>query len=132
MKKTIRSTLSLLLLMGILGNCFLTARAEGISPRFTGISIISSTLNISSAGGAKCNGTATTRSGYTVDLKVELKRDGSTIKTWTSSGSGTVSAGGTYYVTSGHEYVVTTTATVYNSSGKIVETPSQDSATKSY
>lgn len=69
---------------------------------------------------------------YTADVTVELKRDGITIKTWTASGSEVISAGGTYYVTSGHEYVVTTTATVYDSNGKIVESPSKDSPSKNY
>lgn len=61
-----------------------------------------------------------------------VKQDGTTIKTWSTSGSGIISAGSTYYVTSGHEYVVKTTATVYNSDGKIVEVQSENSLTKSY
>lgn len=131
MKKIVRSVISVLLLTGILASN-LVVHAENIMPRYTGITLLVSSLTISNAGAAKGNGSATARSGYTVDLTVELKRDGSIIKTWTSSGSGTISAGGTYYVTSGHEYVVTTTATVYNSSGTLIETISKDSATKSY
>ena len=38
----------------------------------------------------------------------------------------------TYYVTPGHDYQVVVTATVYNSSGKIVETPSAYSNEVSY
>lgn len=132
MKKTFRSVISLLLLLGILGSTLLVAYAEGISPRYIGVATLSSSLSISAGGGATCRGTVTLYDEYTADLKVELKRDGSTIRTWTNSGSGTLSAGATYYITSGHEYVVTTTATVYDASGNIVQEPSRDSATKSY
>lgn len=132
MKKTFRSVISLLLLLGILGCTLLAAHAEGISPRYTGLSTLSSSLKISAGGGATCRGSVTLKDGYTADLKVELKQDGSTIRTWTNSGSGTLSAGATYYVMSGHEYVVTTTATVYDSDGNLVGAPSLDSATKSY
>lgn len=132
MKKIFRSVISLLLLLGILGSTLLAAHAEGISPRYTGLSALSSSLKISAGGGATCRGTATLKNGYTADLKVELKQDGSTIKTWTNSGSGTLSAGTTYYVMSGHEYVVTTTVTVYDSDGNTVQVASEDSATRSY
>lgn len=130
MKKHTRNVISLLLLLGALVANF--GAAQAVEPRYIGISSISSTLDISASGAASCSGRAAVKSGYTVDLKVELKRDGTTIKTWTNSGSGTVSAGGTYYVFSGHEYVVTTTATVYDKNGVQIEAPYMDSAEKSY
>lgn len=129
--KTVHKTISALLLISILMASLVTTQAAGIEPRFTGISSLSSGLSISSNGGAKCSGVAIVRSGYTVDLTVELKQDGNTIKTWTASGSDRVSAGGTYYVMSGHEYVVTTTAEVYEGR-TLVESPSTDSLTSSY
>lgn len=52
MKKMFRSTLPLFLLMGILVSSLITAHAESISPRYTGISTLSSAINISSIGGA--------------------------------------------------------------------------------
>ena len=130
MKKHIRSALSLILLLGVLATNLVPVQA--IVPRFTGVLNLTSTLNISSTGAALCKGEAGCYSGYTIDITVELKRDGTTIKTWTSSGSGTVQAGGTYYVLSGHNYVVTTTATVYKSNGQWVESPSADSIEKYY
>lgn len=132
MKKTTKPILSLILLVGMLATCFVSVQASEISPRYTGIAMVSSTLNISSNGAAVCGGKTSVRSGYTVDLTVELKQDGSEIKTWKSSGSGIVTAGGTYYVMSGHEYVVTTTVEVYNSAGKLVESPSKDSPVSKY
>ena len=92
---------------------FVTAQAAQSAPRYIGISELYSSLTISSAGRASCEGSAEVRSGYTVNLTVELKRDGVSIHEWTASGSGTVTAGGTYYVMSGHDYVVTTTAVSY-------------------
>lgn len=130
MKRSIRTAAALLLLLGTLTANLATVQA--VEPRYTGVSILTSTLNVSSQGAARCNGKAVLKSGYTADLTVELQKDGSTIKTWTSSGSGTVTAGGTYYVPSGHTYVVVTTATVYDSNSKVVESPSMDSAERSY
>lgn len=130
MKKHTRTAISLLLLLGALMANFATVQA--VEPRYTGVTQISSTLNISNSGAASCSGKVKLRNGYTADLTVELKQDGETIKTWTSSGSGTVTAGGTYYVMSGHDYIVTTTATVYDSNNKLVESPSTDSLKSSY
>lgn len=130
MKKHIRSAISLLFALGVLMASFATAQA--VEPRYTGVAQIYSTLNISNSGAASCSGKVVLRSGYTADLTVELKQDGETIKTWTNSGSGTVTAGGTYYVESGHGYIVTTTATVYDSNDNVIESPSKDSPKSSY
>lgn len=130
MKKHARSAISFLLLLGVLMASFTTAQA--VEPRYTGVAQISSTLNISKGGAASCKGNAVVWNGYTVDLLVELKQDGETIKTWTNSGSGTVSAGGTHYVKSGHDYIVTVTVTVYDSNNNVVDTPSKDSPKSSY
>lgn len=139
MKKQLCAALSLILLLGIVVSSAAFAQPivdvdqpEEATPRFTGISTLASTLSISKYGRATCGGTVSIRDGYTVDLTVELKQDGTVIKTWTNSGSGILDAGGSYYVTSGHTYVVTTTAEVYNSSGTLVEAPSEDSLEKSY
>lgn len=130
MKKAIQSTTSLFILFCTIMSW--SGNALAVEPRYIVASGLTSSLNISKSGAASCTGTVTVWPGYTTDLKVELKRDGETIHTWSNSGSGTVTAGGTYYVTSGHEYVVTTTATVYNGYGNEVESPSTDSATRSY
>lgn len=129
MKKFTRSTLSLLL-AAVLMATLLPAQAAGISPRYTGISIIDANLEIKNSF-ATCIGTVDVKRGYTADLVLELKRDGTVIKTWSDSGTGKIEINKTYYVTSGHEYELTATATVYNSSNKVVETPSY-SASKSY
>lgn len=100
--------------------------------RYTGISSIAAGLTIDSAGCATCTSSVITYSGYSVDLKMELQRDGSTIKTWLNSGSVVVSLSKPYYVTSGHSYQVIATATVYDSNGVYVATYSRTSGMKSY
>ena len=132
MKKNVRSTILVMLILGMLLSSISIAQAGTIEPRYTNIIDLKGTLSISAQGRATCNGSVQIKSGYTVYLAVELKRDGTTIKTWLNSGSGTVSAGGTYYVMSGHTYVVTATATVYNASGRVVETQSHSSQERSY
>lgn len=130
MKKHVRSVISLALLLGVMVTSLATAQA--VEPRYTGISQISSNLSISSGGAASCRGEVRLYSGYTADVVVELKQDGTTIETWTDSGSGTIRISETRYVKSGHNYVVKTSATVYDSNGKVVESPYKNSLEKSY
>lgn len=132
MKRNVQKAISLLLLLGALVTNFVAVQAEEIEPRYTGIAQLKSSLNISSGGAASCTGKAILWDDYTVDLTIELKQDGTTIKTWTKSGSGVVSGGGTYYVASGHDYIVVTTATVYDKDGNVVGTPSKDSPESHY
>jgi hypothetical protein len=110
MKKQIRTVISLLLLLGALMANFVVVQA--VEPRYTSVRQIHATVELSTDGKASCYGDVKLSSGYTADVKVELKQDGTTIKTWTKSGSGTISISGTYYVMTGHSYMVTTTATV--------------------
>lgn len=132
MKKIAHSIIPALLLTSILLCNLVSVQATEISPRYTGITVLTASVDVSSAGKATSNGKVMLRDGYTVDLTVELKQDGSTIKTWTTSGSGIVTAGGTYYVKSGHTYTTTTTATVYDADGNVVESPSKTSPGKDY
>lgn len=133
-KRIVSSLFAMALLVSVLSASYVTALAAEttqIEPRYTGISGLISSLTISANGGASCGGKVIARSGYTVDVTVELKQDGTTIETWTASGSGVVSAGGTYFVMSGHDYVVTTTVDVYKG-GTLIESPSKDSPESSY
>lgn len=130
MKKSIRSVLALVLVLGVLAASVATVYA--VQPRYTGISSISANIGISSSGAATCKGTVDVDPGYTADLKVELRQDGITIKTWTESGSGTIRISQVRYVTSGHNYIVKATATVYDGNGKVVETPYVYSGQKTY
>lgn len=131
-KRVTRSiSISLALLCIITVLCAGTSAAE-IEPRYTGIYGISANLNVNSGGRADCNGYVKTKSGYSVDLIVELQRDGRTIKSWSESGSGTFSITESYYVTTGHDYQVVVSANVYNAQGTLLETPSAASIVVSY
>lgn len=95
-----------------------------VTPRYTGVSTLAASLDISKGGCASCYGYAKVLTGYTADLRVELQQDGDTIKTWTASGTKDIEVVKEYWVASGHDYQVVVSATVRNSSGKIVDTPS--------
>ena len=140
MKKTMHRTLCLLLslicivsISATFAYAVETSKVDPIEPqRYIGIGGVSAGLTINNAGRATCTGDAIAYSGYSVNLTMELQRDGATIKTWTNSGTGTVSLSKTYYVTSSHIYQVKTTAKVYSSSGTYVATYSCYSNIESY
>ena len=116
MKRTLGKSVSVILVLACMLSAFcIGARAVEVEPCYTGIMSLSATLDISSGGQASCYGYVSSRSGYSVDL-----------------GSKGFDILKTYYVTPGHDYQVVVTATVYNSSGKIVETPSAYSNEVSY
>lgn len=108
------------------------ASATEISPRYVGIYQLHANLNISSSGRANCYGYVAIQDDYSVDLTVELQRDGRTIKSWSDSGSDTISISEPYYVTPDHDYQVVVSADVYNSQGRLVDTPSTESIVISY
>lgn len=135
MKRLIRLSIPMFLLVTVLMSSVIVAHASEITPRYvnyTGILVLTSGVDVSTTGKATGEGSVKLRDGYTADLVVELKQDGNTIKTWTDSGSGRVCTGGIYYVASGHEYTVTTTATVYDEDGNFVESVSKTSPVKDY
>lgn len=100
------------------------AKEKEVSLRYTGVSTLAASLDISNSGYASCYGYAKVLTGYTADVMVELQQDGDTIKTWTASGTKDIEVLKNYWVASGHDYQVVVTATVKNTSGIIVDTPS--------
>lgn len=108
------------------------AKETEVTPRYTGVATLAASLDISKSGCASCYGYAKALTGYTADLRVELQQDGDTIKTWTASGTKDIEILKEYWVASGHDYQVVVSATVRNSSGKIVDTPSIDSQVVSF
>ncbi len=92
-------------------------------------------LNISSSGRADCySQVVLDNTSDTAELTMELQRSNGgnswrTIKTWSTSGSDTVTLDKDWYVTSGYTYRVHITVDVYTSSGSFAETESEDSMT---
>ena len=101
----------------------ISAQATVVTPRYTGISELTVALDITSSGRADCYAYMEVNSGYTAELKMELQQDGDTIKSWTTSGSGTLELDKSYYVAEGYDYQVIASAKVKNSSGTIVDRP---------
>ena len=136
MKKYVTRTFGLMLSLALVFSltCLSAAAAQKptIEPQYTGIASIVASLDINSLGKASCYGSVVIRSGYNVDLTVELQRDGDTIKTWTDSGSSDFSIDKSYYVTPDHDYQVVVTAEVYNSRGVLVDDPTVKSVIRSY
>jgi hypothetical protein len=101
-----------------------------VTPQFTAIMHMSAGLSIDSWGKTTCSGSVTPQSNsYTSNLTVTLQKytsnGWSNIKSWSVSGEGFIGANfeGYYYITSG-TYRVRSTASIYNSSGVLLEAES--------
>lgn len=109
------------------------SQPANIQPRYIGVDAASSNLDISSSGRADIRGRLSVNPGYSASVTVTLYKDaGSFVESWSRSGKGEIEVRESRYVTSGHDYYVTLSATIYNSSGKVVDTISKDSLVVSY
>ena len=115
----------------------IAANAVEAEPRYIGIFVLGSTIDISSSGIITCVGDARAYNGYTITLVVELQRFDSswkTIETWEKTASVYVSMKERYSVPKDNKdyRVVTTAVVVEDSSGEIVESPSKKSEVMTY
>ena len=113
--------------------------ANAVQPRYVKIQSLSADLqSISLAGRATCNSSVIVPDAacsVTIIAELQQSSDGNTwdtIKTWSDSGCYAAETDGYWYVDKGYEYRVLATATVYNSSGDIVETASTTSLVREY
>lgn len=110
-----------------------TAQEPIVQPRYDGATRVSATLSITSSGRADVYGQVVLKPSYTADLTVTLRRDsGSEVKSWSSSGSGSLKIDKGYYVTSGHDYYTSVSVSVYDSDGTLVDSITKDSSIVSY
>lgn len=133
-KKTFTSLLSVIIAccLSISLASATTAPTETIQ-RLAYITQITASLEITSVGRADC--AAKTKLRNTVsnaDLTIELQRSTdsnswTTIKSWSTSGSGTIGLEESYYVLHGYYYQVVATVNVYTSTGNLAETASATS-----
>lgn len=98
-----------------------------ISPQYTYIKTNSVNLTIDTdTGVATCTSSCYATSGYTVSIECRLQRytgsSWTTLKTWTSSAIRYTSIAETRTVTSGYTYRVYSIFRIYNPSGVLVET----------
>jgi hypothetical protein len=109
---------------------------ENENSRIVGGKKFFASLSINSDGEALCTSSASVVSGYTGNLKLELQRstdekNWTTIQSWTTSGSVTLSIKKYRYVTSGYSYRVKATFSTY-SDGSLVETATANSPVQTY
>ena len=131
MKRTRNLLTALLLAVILLGAVNadavgIPATDPGVVPYYTVISSLDGTLEISRSGRASC------RASVDVSSLSYLCKDGTVIKSWTASGKGSVSLDKSWYVTSGSDYQVVASATVYNSTGNYVDSGTAYSDVVSY
>ena len=128
MKRRILSLVALVLLMTSLLVMPASAAEETptVTPRYVNIMYFNASCGVNSSGKASCYSfVETANTSHTIYLGLALQRykDGAwtTIKSWSSSGSGEVEMDKSWYVTSGYYYRTAATATVYTSGGSFVE-----------
>ena len=128
MKRRILSLAALVLLMTSMLVMPATATDEPptVTPRYVNISVFMASVGVNSSGKASCySDVVTANSTYTVYLNIGLQRykngEWTTIKSWSTSGTGGAELDKSYYVTSGYYYRTSATATVYTSGGSYVE-----------
>jgi len=128
MKRRILSLVALVLLITSMLVMPATATDETptVSPRYVNIALFATSIDINDNGKASCHSyVETANSTYTIYLSIGLQRykDGAwtTIKSWSTSGTGDAELDKSYYVTSGYYYRTAATATVYTSGGSYVE-----------
>ena len=108
---------------------------QSVIPLYAGLVNLNSILDIDSRGYALCEASADADLNYTCNAPLELQQKSEkswkTIKKWSSSGRKNYFLKGVY-VTSGHDYRLKISADVYNSSGKLVESPTDYSTVVHY
>lgn len=132
-KRNLLRAISLILMLGML---FSTATASQAQPRYVKIhTLTSELLGINWLGKANCCGSVTVLdSSCMVELYVELQQsdDGvngwTTIKSWSTTGSGELAIEENHYVSSGYYYRVVTCAMVFTASGAYIEAEALESA----
>lgn len=135
-----KRVLSLVLIVTLLTMLAVPAMAaetdNGVSPRFTYISKVSTGLSISNIGVASCtaNGCAPGVASVKITCRLQQYKNGSwtTIRTWTGTGTNIASVAQSVAVYSGYTYRTYTSFYVYNSAGSIIETAGCYSAQKTY
>ena len=92
-----------------------------IMPRFVGITSYDSELKLNSSNVLCCYAQTTVRTPYVASVKVELKENGSTVKTWSAKEKLGATVDETYKPTKGSSYILRVTYATYDSSDNLIE-----------
>lgn len=130
LKKVLCVVSACVMLLSTLSVAGATERVE-VMPRFVGIDSQAVQLQIDENGRATCWCLILATSGYSLDVTMELERDGTVIKTWTGSGS-SVELLKYYYVTKNHDYQLIITSRVKTLEGSYLLSYTLESYIESY
>lgn len=138
MKKSIKTivllfAITMLSMITVSASAYSDSQMTGIQLRYIGVEDVISTLYINSSGQANVYGRLKVNPGYSADVTVTLCKDsGSSVQSWSCPGGENMEIQECRYVASGHSYQVILSATIYNSSGRVVDTVTKDSAVVRY
>ena len=141
MKRRMKTRISIALLLALLCtqlSAFAAAPENSeITPFYTGMSSLVVDITVTSYGRADCSAEAQIRDGYKCDLELYLMQssDGNnwtTIKDWSTSGTGTVTLEKMWYIDSGYYYKTCAYVAVYTTGGAFVEGKELYSGVDSY
>lgn len=110
---------------------------ENVEAQFTGYSGLTSGLSITDAGKAHCTATVNGYSGYSVEITMSLQKSANgtswtSIYSWSTSGTGSVTLSKDRYVATGYYYRTKSVFDSYNSSGKLADSVTLYSPIKSH
>lgn len=109
-----------------------SAVQEEVSPHYIGMGQLSVNLDLNN-GVAYCRSTTQAYKGYTIKLVMVLKRNNVEFQKWEGMVTNdTMALYEPCNITHGHVYQLVATAYVYNSAGKLVETPTASTGIKTY
>lgn len=125
MKRIVLFILTVLLACPIAIHSY-AAMPEEVEPLYNEINSLYANLDISSLGVATCTGRITAKQLDSVKVIVRLQQDTGTswktLKSWSSSGTATAYASGSYAVYKGYTYRVSVSGYVYDTDDTILET----------
>lgn len=137
-KKILSFSACLLSVILLLTNIAFAAMPPTVEPMYDNADRVSASINISSTGCATCAGTIVLHGGVkaNVTLTLQKSKNGTTgwgdVKSWTDSGSYSLSINEDYYVMSGYYYRVKLVAKIYDSNNKLLETIQESSPNRYY
>lgn len=110
---------------------------EEATPWYIGMSSLAVGIDITSYGRADCAAEAELRDGYKCDMTLQLwqssnQADWDLVKTWTSSGTGTVIMEKMWYIDEGYYYQTSVYVAIYTTDGTFVEGKTLYSGIDSY